>query len=280
MMHIKTNVRYLLHLLWLAPLLALAYYGIYVEPARIEITQHRVGNDGAKPSARIVQISDLHMREFDSQRREVARRTQAAQPDAIVLSGDIVDRAEGLAALDAFLEALGPAPKFAVLGNWEYWGKIGQKALAETYARHNGKLLVNECAMLKIKGRQLDFVGLDDALAGKPNLRKAEAKCHSENADAADGRILIEHTPDFFGAPLASPAIGPFMLNLTGHTHGGQISPFGHAIELPPGSGAYNRGWYDTRYGRLYVSRGIGVSVVPMRIGSAPELAVFEIGLP
>jgi predicted MPP superfamily phosphohydrolase len=60
---------------------------------------------------------------------------------------------------------------------------------------------------------------------------------------------------------------------------GGQIASFGHALDLPPGSGAYNRDWYDTRYGKLYVSRGIGVGVVPMRIGSAPELPAFEVGL-
>lgn len=276
-MRTETHAHHLLHLLWLAPLLALLYYGIYVEPARIEVTQHRVGGDGTQQTARIVQISDLHMREFDTLRREVARRTQALQPDAIVLSGDIVDRLDGMAALDSFLEALGPTPKFAVLGNWEYWSEIDRKALAEAYARHNGKLLVNDCAVLKIQGRELAFVGLDDALAGKPNLNKAQARC--ENGSGATGRILIEHTPDFFGTPLATPAASPFMLNLSGHTHGGQIAPFGHPLDLPPGSGAYNWGWYDTRYGKLYVSRGIGVSVVPMRIGSAPELTVFEVGL-
>lgn len=280
MMRTGNNVRPLLHLLWLAPVLALGYYGLYIEPARIEVTQHRVGGDGTQQTARIVQISDLHMREFDSLRREVARRTQAAQPDAIVLSGDIVDRLDGMAALDSFLESLGPAPKFAVLGNWEYWSEIDRKALAEAYARHNGRLLVNDCAVLEVKGRELVFVGLDDALAGKPDIDRTLAKCNSEIADEAVGRILIEHTPDFFGAPLVSPATATFMLSLSGHTHGGQISPFGHALELPPGSGAYNRGWYDTRYGKLYVSRGIGVSVVPIRIGSAPELPVFEIGLP
>lgn len=279
-MRSKPHARRLLHLLWLAPLLALAYYGIYVEPARIEVTQHRVGNEGVKQVLRIVQISDLHMREFDTLRREVARRTQEAKPDAIVLSGDIIDSPEGMAALESFLEALGPTPKFAVLGNWEYWSEIDREVLANTYARHNGRLLVNECAMLKIRGRELVFVGLDDALAGKPNLNRAQARCNRENGDEADGRILIEHTPDFFGTPLASPTTAPFILSLSGHTHGGQIAPFGHALDLPPGSGAYNRGWYDTRYGKLYVSRGIGVSVVPMRIGSVPELPVYEVGLP
>lgn len=279
MMRTETRARLLLHLLWLAPLLALAYYGFYVEPAKVEVMQHRVGGDGEQQTARIVQISDLHMREFDALRCEVARRTQELQPDAIVLSGDIVDRLDGIAALESFLQALGPAPKFAVLGNWEYWSEIDRKALAEAYARHNGKLLVNDCAVLEVKGRELAFVGLDDALAGKPNLNKAQARCDSETGSDVNGRILIEHSPDFFGAPLAAPASTAFILSLSGHTHGGQIAPFGHALDLPPGSGAYNRGWYDTRYGKLYVSRGIGVSVVPMRIGSAPELAVFEIGL-
>jgi predicted MPP superfamily phosphohydrolase len=52
-----------------------------------------------------------------------------------------------------------------------------------------------------------------------------------------------------------------------------------HDINLPPGRGAYNRDWDDTLRSKLYVSRGIGVSVVPIRIGSSPDLPVFEIGL-
>jgi predicted MPP superfamily phosphohydrolase len=63
---------------------------------------------------------------------------------------------------------------------------------------------------------------------------------------------------------------------LSGHTHGGQIAPFGIAIKLPHGSGGYVSGWSRDDGGPLYVSRGIGTSLVPIRIGATPELAQFD----
>jgi predicted MPP superfamily phosphohydrolase len=63
---------------------------------------------------------------------------------------------------------------------------------------------------------------------------------------------------------------------LSGHTHGGQIAPFGVALKLPHGSGGYVAGWYRGDGVPLYVSRGIGTSLVPIRIGATPELAQFD----
>jgi predicted MPP superfamily phosphohydrolase len=89
---------------------------------------------------------------------------------------------------------------------------------------------------------------------------------------------LLEHSPGFFGKPLdAVPEAAQFMLGLSGHTHGGQIAVFGSPIMLPPGSGKYNSGLYATKYGPLYVSRGIGTSEIPLRIGARPEIAEFEL---
>jgi len=69
----------------------------------------------------------------------------------------------------------------------------------------------------------------------------------------------------------------PFLLSLSGHTHGGQVPFFGSPLMLPPGSGAYNHGLYVTQYGPLYVSRGIGTSELPLRIGARPEIAEFDL---
>ncbi|MDD5612761.1 MAG: metallophosphoesterase [Gallionella sp.] len=195
----------------------------------------------------------------------------------IVLSGDIVDRQDSLPALETFLNELGPVQKIAVPGNWEYWSEVDFKTLAKLYARHQVEFLVNDCHVVHFGNRSLAFVGLDDALSGKPKLDKAQHRCEK---DDTEGKILVEHSPGFFGAPLTAPiANPPYLLSLSGHTHGGQVTIFGSPIETPPGSGTYNRGWYDTRYGRLYISRGIGTTVVPLRVGSVPELTVFEVGL-
>ena len=68
-----------------------------------------------------------------------------------------------------------------------------------------------------------------------------------------------------------------FSLCLSGHTHGGQITFAGWAPFRPVGSGHFVRGFYDVPGCRLYVSRGLGTSVLPFRWGSAPEIAVFDL---
>lgn len=255
------------------PLAGVLGYGIWLEPNRLEVTHHAVGERKGESPFKLMQISDLHLRTVDNIRKSVAAQARGIQPDLIVLSGDVVDHSASLAELDVFLQSLGGTPKVAVLGNWEYWSGVDLHELGKIYERNHVSLLVNACTKIHLKRRWVDLVGLDDALAGRPNLNKAMAQC----AEARDA-ILIEHSPGFFGKPVEQPDTeSPFLLSLAGHTHGGQIALFGHPIALPPGSGAYNRGWYMTRHGRLYVSRGIGTSEVPVRIGTQPEIAVFEI---
>ena len=75
---------------------------------------------------------------------------------------------------------------------------------------------------------------------------------------------------------MSSLALAP-MLVLAGHTHGGQIAPFGRAFYTPPGSGSYLRGWYRNGKYAMYVMRGVGTTVIPMRIGARPELLVLDL---
>jgi predicted MPP superfamily phosphohydrolase len=262
--------------LLILPITGLIGYGAFVEPNQLEVTKYTMGKPATQTNIRIVQISDLHLQAMDDIRKLVARRAVEAKPDVIVLSGDIIDKNDSLPALDTFLSELGAIQKVAVLGNWEYWSEVNLKDLTALYARHQTELLINDCHVLQIENRKLAFIGLDDALAGKPKVNKALKQC----PDVED-KILIEHSPGFFGKPLDTPAVSaPYLLSLSGHTHGGQIAFFGTPIESPPGSGEYNSGWYETKYGKLYVSRGIGTTVVPLRIGVEPELPVFEVRLP
>lgn len=92
---------------------------------------------------------------------------------------------------------------------------------------------------------------MDDAPSGKPDYQKVLSRCDIEDHDT----LLIEHSAHFFGKPLDTPATNPpFLLSLSGHTRGGQITLFGHPVAYPPGSGAYTSGWYQTKYG-LCVTR-------------------------
>jgi len=122
-------------------------------------------------------------------------------------------------------------------------------------------------------GKQtLRVVGLDDFTAGRPDGSKLDPVCVGNGRDL----ILIQHSPGYFELENRQSNMPKPMMSLSGHTHGGQVSLFGFAFWTPPGSGTFNRGWYDTEWGRLFVSRGVGTSMTKVRFASRPEVAVFE----
>lgn len=82
--------------------------------------------------------------------------------------------------------------------------------------------------------------------------------------------LLLQHSPGFFETAAADG--DTFRLSLSGHTHGGQITLLGWAPWTPPGSGSFVAGEYTTRFGRLYVTRGVGTSLIPLRFGARSEV--------
>jgi predicted MPP superfamily phosphohydrolase len=120
-----------------------------------------VQSNGSNRKIRIVQISDLHLHGVADRDERLARQIRALNADAVVFTGDIIDRAENLALLESFLAALGPSPRIAVLGNWEYWSNVDLKRLRAIYeSAHQSALLVNQKARVEIRGREIKFIGL------------------------------------------------------------------------------------------------------------------------
>ena len=252
--------------------------GWLIEPNRLAVSSHLLATGAQNGSAiRLVQLTDLHLHDVGRHVRAVAAQTTALRPDLIALTGDSVDRSDALPLLAEFLELLAnETPKVATLGNWEHWAGVNVTELRALYDRHNCRLLVNQPAGLSVRGRQLTFVGLDDLVGGAPDL---PAATRGVSADEST-RILIQHCPAFRDAQIVQDANAraPFAMMLAGHTHGGQVAPFGHALYRPQGSGRYVNGWYrDAERVPMYVSRGIGTSVVPIRLGAIPEIAVFDL---
>jgi len=255
-------------------LTALAVYALNVEPDWVEVTTHTIGAGQAdRPPGpiRIVQISDLHLRRFSDREVRLAQTIRDLRPGAIVFTGDIIDRAEGLALLESFLTALGPTPRVAVLGNWEYWTKVDLNRLRAIYeSAPQSSLLVNQKATVEIRGREIEFIGLDDFTAGKPDTRLLRPQTSSVV------RVVLQHSPGLYEEP-ELPTARPNQICLSGHTHGGQVTLFGRPFWTPRGSGRFVAGWYETPSCRLYVSRGVGMSILPIRFGARPEVAVFEL---
>lgn len=237
-------------------IVSVVFWAVAIEPRRLEIRELRAAASAGAPSL-VAVISDLHLAGVGALERRVAESLHRRRPDVIVLLGDIIDDRSDLPDLERFLALLPPQETVAVLGNWEHLSGVDLKTLRQVYARHGVRLLVNEC--------HRGFVGLDDHSVGAPDLRAAQALC-----PGAERVMLLQHSPGFFDMPTAEP--DTFPLSVAGHTHGGQITLFGYALWTPPGSGRFIAGEYPSAYGPLYVTRGVGTSLVPVRLGARPEI--------
>jgi uncharacterized protein len=256
-----------------AGIVGLSSYGVVsndLEPMRS--TQR--GPAAGQP-LRVAVATDMHGPHNLLDHTQLLRTITDFQPHVLCVVGDAVDTAgdEALVALYGGIDA--PLGKYAVLGNWEYEGDCDLDRLAREYERAGVRLLRNARVTLDHAGEPVALVGLDDWLRGRPDLGLVDAL---GPGDATAPRTLVlAHCPATFDV-IAPRAPRPTIV-LSGHTHGGQIAPFGIAVIVPEGSGWYVKGWYESpnEAHRLYVSRGLGNSGPPFRIGSRPEISLLTL---
>ena len=246
--------------------------GTCVTPLRLDVSRHRLAPAGDDaPSMVVAQVSDLHLAGLGRREEAVLEALSRLRPDLIVVTGDSIDRADRLGALDEFLGACPSAPtRLAILGNWEYKAGVDPDRLRALHERHGFDLLVNRSVTIDHAGRPVRVTGLDDECHGRPDAAAALA-----GAEPIARHLILAHCPVAFDTRRLPAGHGADAM-LSGHTHGGQVAPAGICLVTPPGSGRYVSGWYGERGMRLFVSRGIGNSLVPVRIGSVPELAVID----
>ncbi len=218
---------------------------------------------------RVVQISDLHLgpMTYPGRLTPVLQAVQAAKPDLVVSTGDLVDgKVPNRPSVTTALRDLkAPLGKFAVLGNHEYYYGLER---ARTFIREAGfTLLENETVMVD---PGLIIAGVDDDPGRGSNggQTPGEADLLRRVPDQAFG-LLLKHRP------VISAAGKRFDLQLSGHTHGGQIFPFDYLVRLrypfPLGLIQLEEG------GRLYTSRGTGTWGPPVRFLSPPEITVIDL---
>jgi predicted MPP superfamily phosphohydrolase len=252
-------------------------YGAGIEPNRTAVTRTVLKAAGAANDrvVRMVQLSDLHLRKIGFHEERIAAVVNELRPDLIIASGDVSSYENGADLFERFLALVdGAIPVYGVLGNWDYWSQIDISRLADIYRRHGGRLLVNESVRLQYHGTDLLLTGLDDLLAGRPDMIRALT-----GATPADNHLVIAHCPgtrERMNRHLKRVEGFAPRFMLAGHTHGGQVSFFGWAPYLPPGSGRYRYGWYDTTMPAMFVSRGIGMSQLPIRFMEPPEVVFHE----
>lgn len=247
-------------------------YATFIEPRRVQFTSQPLprGRGDTIPIASVAQISDLHLKDIGHQHEEVAAEVVRRSPDVIMITGDSVDSSHALPILEDFLSLLPYAiPKYAILGNWEHWGAVDMTRLSAVYERANCGLLVNRSAEHRTGRGIVQVSGVDDLVGGSPEIETVLRSVRDP-----DLHVLLAHCPAH--RDLIPSDTGPVDLILSGHTHGGQVQILGHAPVVPAGSGRYLEGWYHKAGPSMYVSRGIGMSVLPVRFGARPEVSFFE----
>ena len=243
------------------------------EPTALAVEQVdlRLDKFPAHSTLRVVQLSDLHIRRFRPYFRQVALTANALNPDIILLTGDYIEESRNLPGALEFLKLLrAPCGIFAVQGNWEYWARIEGEPLRRHFASAGVTLLVNQQQDLEINGVSLSLLGLD-----YPSTESALVSLQ-EQADPQRVNLLLSHVPAFDHQMLDEH----IDLICCGHTHGGQVRlPVLPPFYLPRYSGDFVSGFFRTgpHSTPLYVTRGIGTSVLPVRFFCRPEITLFTL---
>jgi predicted MPP superfamily phosphohydrolase len=244
---------------------------LWIEKYFVEVNEFYIGKATPKTqNIKIVQLSDLHLHSINSGLEQLAKKINQLKPDLIAITGDAIDEAENLHLLDDYLSLIDKEiSKVAILGNWEYWGEVDLKRLRDVYDKHNCKLLVNESKQFQFKEKTLSVIGIDDFVGGYASYKLA-----TDNFIKSDYNIVLNHCPKYSEQIVERCQKDNISFILSGHTHGGQIRLFNYVPFLPQGSGNYVKGWYKLNP-PMYVSKGIGTSILPVRFGSRAEVGIF-----
>jgi len=239
----------------------------------IELSHWHKEHNGLK----VAVLSDLHVGSPHLglvKLQQIVKQTNAEAPDLIVLLGDYVihgvvgGRFVELEAIAATLKDLqAPLGVVAILGNHDWWydGEQVRAALQQV----NIRVLENEIMQIQHAGRSFWLVGLADLWTRTPDIQSSLQKITDNNP-----AIVLTHSPDVF------PDIPERVtLTLAGHTHGGQVNlPLVGRPVVPSKFGQRYAAGHIIEQGRhLFVSTGIGTSIIPVRFRVPPEIVILTL---
>jgi uncharacterized protein len=233
---------------------------------------------------RVAHISDIHMDEFTEPLylRDVVRRINRMNPDAVFLTGDYVTHGIGSRkyAIGAawqcanVLNELHCRQRFAALGNHDVM--VGDIQVAEALNANGIHALVNSYLPIERGGSRFWIAGVHDPVMCRQDPEAAIPP--SIRNVPHEPVILLSHAPDYADQLLNLPPGQAVSLMLSGHTHGGQIRmPFLHPIYLPGLGYKYLEGWFQLGRMQLYVNRGIGAVGLPFRFNCPPEISLHTL---
>ena len=261
-------------------LVCLCAWAFWIEPASLRTVERKLALPRWPETCsglRVAVLTDLHVGSaFNGieNLKRIVGQTQQAGPDLILLPGDFVIQGvlggsfvdpEDAARILATLQA--PLGVFAVLGNHDRWLSAPR---VEAALEHVGiRVLEDAAAMIKRGACRFNLVGVSDYREGPHDLRRALG-----SIDPNAASLLFTHNPDLF------PEVPAFVaLTIAGHTHGGQvwIPLIGRPIVPSEYGQRYAIGHVQESGKHLYVSPGVGTSIVPVRFLVPPEITILNI---
>ena len=265
-------------------IVALAIWTIWGNSA-IELNKYGVSSENLPKvfdGFKIVQVSDLHNTEFGDNNENLISTIEAAEPDIIAITGDMIDsrRTDVNVALEFAKEAVKIAPCYYVNGNHEL--RVEEYEELKTGLKDLGVIVLeNDTMVISNNGENLSIVGVSDPSFEANVLMMDE----SEVVDAylkklteedENFKVLLSHRPELFEVYCEND----IDLALSGHAHGGQIRlPLMGGI-IAPHQGffpEYDGGLYIKEETNLIVSRGLGNSLFPFRFNNRPEVVLIEL---
>ena len=262
----------------------------YYQNNKISITNLKVKSNVNK-SIRIVQISDLHSKEFGKDNNILYKAIMNQKPDIIVATGDLIDsNMKRINEIIEFCSRLNKrVPVYYILGNNEMrCSRVNE--IVEKLKQKNINVLENEIATIKIKDNIINILGLAEKRVDKGEMfySKINSRYEIENVDSLFRKlenligikIVLSHYPENYEyVGDYSYSKYNFDIMFSGHAHGGQFILPGLGGVFAPGQGLFPK-YYKGIYGnknKLVVSRGLGNSGFPLRLFNRPNLVIVDL---
>lgn len=247
----------------------------WVEIKPVTLILHRLAPEF--DGYRIVQISDIHLDNWVKPRRlnTTVELVNEQRPDLVAITGDFLSYSATRLIPHRLTEALSGLRArdgvVAVLGNHDY--RTNAELIRRCICTAGITELVNDVRTLRRGDAPLHIAGVDDVMEGRSRLDLVLKKLPERGA-----AILLAHEPDFADV---SAATRRFDLQLSGHSHGGQVRvPLLKSLALPPFSHRYTSGLYKVGDMIQYTNRGLGFVNMRLRFLCRPEITVFTLRSP
>src|ERR1041384_1213799 len=241
-------------------------YMLSIEHKRIHLNRLPKAFDGF----RVVQLSDVHHGPFSS-REQIEQAVETAnrlKPDLIALTGDYISKERHYAAPCA--EMLGRLKArhgvYAVMGNHDHW--VDAQLLTDLFRAEGITVLINEGMRFEKNGAAFWLAGVDDTMVGLEDISLALAGSREDEM-----KLLLAHNPIL----LRRAARASVDLVLSCHTHGGQVAIRGERNTVKGARKRLLKGLGNLGNLQMYVTRGLGTVVFPIRYGCPPEISLLEL---